>query len=83
MRQTNDDGSTLMIEIDNKSAGIIYKTADTFAIFPINEDSLVEQLATSQGWRLTKNLGILKLKNWKTRFVIKWKNTKKILTTIT
>ena len=43
LRQKTEDGSTLHIEIDNKSAGMKYKTAENLMVFPENTSDIVER----------------------------------------
>ncbi len=54
MRSSTDDGSTLMLELDNKAVGVTYETAATAAVFPVNNPALVEHLAKFEGWDLDK-----------------------------
>lgn len=62
LRTSTEDGSTLRIDLDNRALNIDYRTADNFAIFPINEESLVNRLVSSQDWKLNSKF-VLKYEN--------------------
>jgi len=49
LRQKTHDGSTLHVEIDNKSAGLTYKTAQNLGIYPENNPSVVQRTASHLG----------------------------------
>ena len=49
LRQKTHDGSTLHVEIDNKAAGLTYKTAQNLGIYPENSTSIVQRTATHLG----------------------------------
>jgi len=52
LRQKTHDGSTLHVEIDNKAAGLTYKTAQNLGIYPENATSLVQKAASLLGLEL-------------------------------
>lgn len=52
LRQRIDDGSTLHIEVDSKSAGLTYKTAQNAVIYPENCPVIVEKAAKLLGYNL-------------------------------
>jgi len=62
LRGNTTEGSTLTIELDSKASGLTYTTGQILVIFPMNEESLVEKLAVSQGWELDKQF-VLKYKD--------------------
>eukprot|EP00826_Nyctotherus_ovalis_P060994 TRINITY_DN8633_c0_g1_i8.p1 TRINITY_DN8633_c0_g1~~TRINITY_DN8633_c0_g1_i8.p1 ORF type:complete len:311 (+),score=74.80 TRINITY_DN8633_c0_g1_i8:234-1166(+) len=61
LREDTTEGSTLMLELDGKASGLTYTAAQTVAIFPTNEETLVAHLAALQGWQLDQKF-ILKYK---------------------
>ena len=53
LRSKDDNGSTVHVEVDiSKADGLSYHTADNFAVLPVNEDTIVESVATSLGYDL-------------------------------
>lgn len=61
LRGDTAEGSTLMLELDGKTSGVVYSAAQTLAIFPANEETLVARLAALQAWQLDQKF-ILKYK---------------------
>ena len=59
LRQSTEETSTFMIELDSKEAGMTYQTAETLAIFPENRQELVEKLANFEHWELDKKFVLI------------------------
>lgn len=60
LRQSSEDTATFMIELDNKSAGMVYETAGTLSVFPSNDPATVEQLAKLQSWDLNQRFVLVR-----------------------
>lgn len=52
LRQNKENGSTLEAVFDLKDSGLSYKTANNFALFPVNDDSHVKAVAERLGFNL-------------------------------
>ena len=50
--QDNNFGSTVQVEFDLSSCGLTYETADTLAICPENNPTVVESLCSWQDWNI-------------------------------
>jgi NADPH-ferrihemoprotein reductase len=53
LRSSQDDGSTVHIEIDiSQATGLSYETADNLGVLPVNDPQIVESVAQSLGYDL-------------------------------